>query len=71
MEGESGNEETPQESAHLVWTDLQSQSQYQLLYQLWQMSQEGITNGNLKVMYFKVLKKAVGCTELKWIKKES
>lgn len=32
MEGESGNEETPQESAHLVWTDLQSQSQYQLLY---------------------------------------
>lgn len=53
-EGESGNEETPQESAHLVWTDSQSQSQYQLLYQLWQMSQEGITNGNLKVMYFKV-----------------
>lgn len=54
MEGESENEETPQESAHLVWTDSQSQSQYQLPYQLWQMSQESITNGNLKVIYFKV-----------------
>lgn len=57
FEGNGGGERKWRDPSGICTLGLnrsQSQSQYQLLYQLWQMSKEGITNGNLKVMYFKV-----------------